>query len=35
MVRYKYFGPLLMAQAKWLNRMSLRGWRLVDTGKLS
>ena len=35
MVQYKFFGSMLMAQAKWLNRMSLRGWRLVDTGKLS
>ena len=29
-----YFGPMLKAQAKWLNKMALRGWRLADTGKL-
>lgn len=35
MVQYKFFGPMLRMQEKWLNRMSLRGWRLADTGKLS
>lgn len=25
---------MLKAQAKWLNKMALRGWRLADTGKL-
>ena len=34
MVKYRYFGPMLKAQAKWLNEMSLRGWRLADTGKM-
>ena len=34
MVKYRYFGPMLKAQAKWLNKMALRGWRLADTGKL-
>lgn len=35
MVKYRYFGPMLRAQAKWLNKMSLQGWRLADTGKLA
>ena len=26
---------MLRAQAKWLNKMSLQGWRLADTGKLA
>ena len=34
MVKYRYFGPMLRAQAKWLNKMARRGWRLADTGKL-
>ena len=25
---------MLRAQAKWLNKMARRGWRLADTGKL-
>ena len=34
MVKYGYFGPMLRAQAKWLNKMARLGWRLADTGKL-
>ena len=31
---YRFFGGLLNAQAKWLNKMSEKGYRLVRTGKL-
>lgn len=31
---YRYFGGLLNTQAKWLNKMSEKGYRLVRTGKL-
>ena len=34
MVKRRYFGPMLRAQARWLNKMSARGWRLAGTGKL-
>ncbi len=34
MVKRRYFGPMLRAQAKWLNKMSAQGWRLAGTGKL-
>ena len=29
---YRFFGGLLNAQAKWLNKMSEKGYRLVRTG---
>ena len=31
---YRYFGGLLNTQAKWLNKMAEKGYRLVRTGKL-
>lgn len=31
---YRYYWGLLASQAKWLNKMSDRGFRLVGTGKL-
>ena len=31
---YRFFGGLLNTQAKWLNKMSEKGYRLVRTGKL-
>ena len=31
---YRFFGGLLTAQENWLNKMSERGYRLVQTGKL-
>ncbi len=31
---YCFFGGLLTVQAKWLNKMSARGYRLMRTGKL-
>lgn len=31
---YRFFGGLLDAQARWLNKMSARGYRLVRTEKL-
>ena len=31
---YRFFGGLLNAQARWLNKMSARGYRLVRTEKL-
>ncbi len=31
---YRFFGGLLTAQEKWLNKMSARGWRLIRTKKL-
>lgn len=31
---YRFFGGLLTAQEKWLNKMSERGYRLVKTGKM-
>lgn len=34
MVKRRYFGPMLRAQAGWLNKMSAQGWRLAGTGKL-
>ena len=34
MVKRRYFGPMLRAQARWLNKMSAQGWRLAGTGKL-
>ena len=30
---YRFFGGLLNAQASWLNRMSEKGYHLVQTGK--
>ena len=32
--RYRFFGGLLNTQAKWLNKMSEKGYRLVRTGTL-
>ena len=32
---YRFFGGLLNAQAKWLNKMSEKGYRLVRTGGCS
>lgn len=32
---YRFFGGLLTAQERWLNRMARQGLRLVETGKLS
>lgn len=32
---YRYFGGLLSAQERWLNRMAARGWRLGEAGKLA
>ena len=31
---YRFFGGLLNAQAKWLNKMSKKGYRLVRTGRV-
>ena len=31
---YRYYGGLLVSQAKWLNRMAASGYRLTHTGKL-
>ena len=31
---YRFFGGLLIAQANWLNKMSEKGYRLVQTGKM-
>ena len=31
---YRFFGGLLNAQANWLNKMSKKGYRLIQTGKL-
>ncbi len=31
---YRYYGGLLVSQAKWLNRMAAKGYRLIRTGKL-
>lgn len=31
---YRFFGGLLTAQEKWLNKMSSRGYRLIRTGKM-
>lgn len=31
---YRFFGGLLMAQAKWLNKMADKGYRLLRTEKL-
>ena len=31
---YRFFGGLLNAQAKWLNKMSEKGYQLVRTGTL-
>ena len=31
---YRFFGGLLNAQAKWLNKMSQKGYRLVRTGRM-
>ena len=31
---YRFFGGLLNAQAKWLNKMSQKGYRLVRTGRV-
>lgn len=31
---YRFFGGLLTAQTKWLNKMSGKGYRLIRTGKL-
>ena len=31
---YRFFGGLLNAQAKWLNKMSEKGYRLVRTGRV-
>ena len=32
--RYRFFGPFLDTQERWLNSQAQGGWRLVDTGKL-
>lgn len=34
MKKYYFFGSFLSAQEKWLNKMALRGYRLVRTEKL-
>lgn len=34
MKKYRFFGGLLKAQEKWLNKMSAKGFRLIRTGKL-
>ncbi len=34
MKKYRYFAGLMGCQARWLNRMSEKGYRLVGTGKL-
>jgi len=31
---YRFFGGLLIVQANWLNKMSEKGYRLVQTGKM-
>lgn len=31
---YRFFGGLLCAQEKWLNKMSEKGFRLIKTGKM-
>lgn len=31
---YRFFGGLLAAQEKWLNKMADKGYRLIRTGKL-
>lgn len=31
---YRFFGGLLTAQEKWLNKMSSKGYRLIRTGKM-
>lgn len=31
---YRFFGGLLCAQEKWLNKMSEKGYRLIKTGKM-
>lgn len=31
---YHFFGGLLAAQEKWLNKMSSKGYRLIRTGKM-
>lgn len=31
---YRFFGGLLTAQENWLNKMSEKGYRLIQTGKL-
>lgn len=31
---YRFFGGLLTAQEKWLNKMSSKGYRLARTGKM-
>lgn len=31
---YRYFGALLSAQEKWLNKMAGKGYRLIHCGKL-
>lgn len=32
--QYRFFGGLLNAQEKWLNKMASKGYRLVRVGKL-
>lgn len=34
MRKYRFFGFFLETQARWLNKMSAQGFRLVRTGKL-
>ncbi len=31
---YRYYGGLLVSQAKWLNKMAKKGYRLIRTGKM-
>ncbi len=31
---YRFYGGLIVSQAKWLNKMAKRGYRLIRTGKL-
>lgn len=31
---YRYYGSLLVSQAKWLNKMAEKGYRLIRTGKM-
>ena len=31
---YRFFGGLLNTQARWLNKMGEKGYRLIGTGKL-
>lgn len=34
LVKTRYFAGFMKSQAKWLNSMADKGWRLVKTGKL-